>query len=144
MKETIHKAYRDPTADEAIGHVMREENRKYKMRVFICSPFAGDTKRNMENARQHCLFAVHREVAPFAPHLLYPQFMEDSNLAQRDAALRCGLAFLRCCKELWVFGRKISPGMNNEIQMAKNKGIPVRYFDENYREYDCKEVHRHA
>ena len=34
------------------------------------------------------------------------------------------------CSELWVFGTVISEGMKQEIEWAKEAGIPIRCFDE--------------
>ena len=36
---------------------------------------------------------------------------------------------------LWVFGERISKGMSIEIEKAKRKGQPIRWFTD-----DCKEV----
>ncbi len=45
-----------------------------------------------------------------------------------------GLQLLDICKELWVFGHKISEGMNAEIEKAKQMGLPIRYFSEDMEE----------
>ncbi|MEF9970178.1 MAG: DUF4406 domain-containing protein [Ruthenibacterium sp.] len=134
MSKQIHRAYVDPTADFAIGHAMLEENRRFRKRVFICSPFAGAIDNNVAAAKRYCAFAIQNDAAPFAPHLLYPQFMDDSLPRRRDEALRCGMAFLRACHEVWVFGAKTSPGMNREIQLAQTLKKPIRHFDTNCRE----------
>lgn len=133
MSENPHKAYRDPTADTAIGSVMLEEKHRFIKRIFICSPFAGDVEQNIAAAKTYCLFAIHRDCAPFAPHLLYPRFMDDRLPRQRDEAIRCGMAFLRACHEVWVFGEKISPGMNRELQLARNLNKPIIRFDSDFR-----------
>lgn len=43
-------------------------------RVFICSPFSGNVEKNIEEAQRLCREAAEEGYAPFAPHLLYPQF----------------------------------------------------------------------
>ncbi|MEG1926558.1 MAG: DUF4406 domain-containing protein [Ruthenibacterium sp.] len=86
MSKQIHRAYTDPTADFAIGHAMLEENRRFRKRVFICSPFAGAIDNNVAAAKRYCAFAIQNDAAPFAPHLLYPQFMDDSLPRRRDEA----------------------------------------------------------
>ncbi len=45
-----------------------------------------------------------------------------------------GLQLLDICKELWVFGHKISEGMKAEIEKAKQMGMPIRYFSESMEE----------
>ena len=69
-----------------------------------------------------------RGVVPVAPHLLYPQFLEDSDPAERNLGLRAGLELLSRCEEMWVFGEQISPGMSREIQFAQERGIPIRQW----------------
>jgi hypothetical protein len=42
------------------------------------------------------------------------------------------------CSEVWVFGRKITKGMSIEIEKAKQRSIPIRYFNERCEEVRCK------
>ena len=82
--------YLDPTAYEALMNIEREAKRTaYKPLVFICSPFAGNIERNTRRARDFCRFAVSENCIPIAPHLLFPQFMEESDPEQR----RLGIFF---------------------------------------------------
>lgn len=130
------EGYLDPTAHDAIVNVLREQRRRpYMPKVFISSPFAGDTKQNIKNARRYCAFAVRSGYIPFAPHLFYPQFLSDSDAKQRELGLFMGMVFLDGCKEIWVFGERISSGMRLEIDRARKRGLTLRFFTE-----DCKEV----
>lgn len=97
--------------------------------VYIASPFAGDMENNTQKAREYCLSAIEEGVVPVAPHLLYPQFLDDGDPRQRSLGLQAGLDLLARCDELWVCGDEISPGMSREIQFAKGLGIPVRHMD---------------
>jgi hypothetical protein len=90
--------------------------------------------RNIENARQYCKFAVRQGAIPFAPHLLYPQFMNDNDPKQREMALLFGNVWLRKCDALWFFGETISEGMKREIKAARRHGIPIKKFNENLEE----------
>lgn len=38
------------------------------------------------------------------------------------------------CDELWVFGDRISEGMAVEIEIAKKRRQPIRYFSSNLEE----------
>lgn len=55
------EGYPDPTNYYALLHMMEEEKAKkawiYAFRpiIYICSPFAGDTKQNIKNARKYAL-----------------------------------------------------------------------------------------
>lgn len=128
--------YLDPTAYEALMNIEREAKRTaYKPLVFICSPYAGDRQRNTERARGFCRFAVSKNCIPIAPHLLFPQFMEENDPAQRSLGIFFGLVLQSKCKEVWVFGRRISKGMAVEIEKARERGLPIRYFTDR-----CEEV----
>ena len=101
--------------------------------IFICSPYRGDVEANKENARRYSRFAFEQGGIPFAPHLLFTQFLNDDNPAERDAGLCLGLELLSRCDALWAFGNP-TMGMAMEIQEAKRLGIPVRRFDSSCRE----------
>lgn len=138
MDKRNSEGYYDLTAAEALKNVAREEKAKgIKRCVFICSPYAGDIKRNTENARQYMKYAVEKGAAPFAPHLLYPLILDEKDPAQRRLGLSLGLVWLTMCDELWVFGEHISAGMQMEIDKAKTCHIPIRHFTNN-----CEEARR--
>jgi len=97
-------------------------------RVFVCSPFGGKAE-NTERAREHCRRVIDAGHAPFAPHLLYPQILNDADEAQRRCGLEMGLRFLESCDEVWVFGSLVSAGMSMEIAHAQALGIPTIKFE---------------
>ncbi|BFL49095.1 MULTISPECIES: DUF4406 domain-containing protein [Clostridia] len=130
------ESYSDPTAYEALSHIEREVKKTaYRPLVFICSPYAGDIERNTEQAREYSRFAVSKNCIPIAPHLLFPQFMEEDDPAQRSLGIFFGLVLQSKCREVWVFGRTISKGMAMEIAKARERKLPVRYFTDR-----CMEV----
>lgn len=114
---------------------MKKQKRKYLPKIYVCSPFAGDTQRNIEKAQRYCAFAVNQGYIPYASHLFFPQFMRDDDPEQRELGLFMGMVYLDGCKECWVFGDTISKGMAAEIERAKKRGIILRYFTE-----QCEEV----
>lgn len=79
-----------------------------------------------------CLFILSRIIEK---KQLFPQFLNDGNLYDRETGMVMGLAMLTKCAEVWVFGDNHTPGMRREIKKAKLKHIPIRYFDT-----DCQEV----
>jgi len=122
--------YPDPTAYHALRNIQREEFRKahpHRPLVYICSPFGGD-EQNAESARRYCRFAVTQETIPLAPHLHYPQFMDDSDPVQRKTGLWFALVLLCKTDELWVFGERITAGMKREILQAHARGLPIKLF----------------
>ncbi|MTI95434.1 MAG: DUF4406 domain-containing protein [Firmicutes bacterium] len=138
MDRRNSEGYPDPTAAEALTNVALEEKAKvkqYRPLVYICSPFAGDIDYNTSRARGYCRFAVSEGCIPLAPHLHYPQFMDDTDKESRELGLFFALILLTKCDTVWVFGSRISDGMTREIAKARRCGIPIRYFNEK-----CQEV----
>ena len=146
MEQKRRPYYADPTANAAIGKVMKEykqqqkiiSNRQYEIRhrpkVYIVSRYAGDVKTNIKNARRYCRFAVAKLKNPLASHLLYPQFLNDNKEQEREIGLQYGLALLKLCDEVWCFGTEISEGMEKEIAAAGRQNKRVRYFTEDLEE----------
>lgn len=132
------EGYPDPTAGEAISRIAANEKqslRAFRPIVYICSPFSGDVEGNVAAARRYSRFAVDKGYIPIAPHLLFPQFLDDENPDERELGLFFGNALMSKCAEVWVFGSRISSGMESEIKRAKWKGYHLRYFTE-----ECQEV----
>lgn len=130
-----HEGYHDPTAQKAITNVVKEnEGPVFMPLVYICSPYAGDVVRNTDRAKTYSKFALAKKYIPLAPHLLYPQFMEDSNPKERSAIRLINYVLLSKCRELWVFGGAISPGMAYEISVAEKRRLVIKYFYEACRE----------
>ena len=131
------EGYQDPTAYEALTLVENEHRalRAFRPIVYICSPFAGDTEKNVEAAKRYSRYAVDAGYIPIAPHLLFPQFLNDADPDERELGLFFGNALMSKCSEIWVFGSRRSAGMQTEINHAKWKNYRLRYFTE-----DCQEV----
>lgn len=77
----------------------------------MASPYDGDIEKNTEFAKRACRHVMNEGHAFFAPHLLYPQLLNDANTQERQAGLAMGLAVLPRCDELWCYGERISHGM---------------------------------
>ena len=45
---------------------------------------------------------------PIAPHLLYPQILNDTDPSERACGLAMGRQLLTVCSEVWVCGGQIS------------------------------------
>ena len=132
------EGYYDPTAYEAMSIVEKEERalRAFRPIVYICSPYAGEIEKNVKAAQEYSRFAVEKGYIPIAPHLLFPQFLNDANPKERQLGLFFGNALMSKCSEVWAFGNRISAGMEAEINRAKWKNYRLRYFTET-----CEEVH---
>lgn len=131
------EGYYDPTAYEAMTIIEKEERalRAFRPIVYICSPYAGEMESNIKAAQKYSRFAVGKGYIPIAPHLLFPQFLNDADPAERKLGLFFGNALMSKCSEVWVFGERISAGMESEIKRARWKNYRLRYFSES-----CEEV----
>lgn len=101
--------------------------------VFICSPYNGNIEKNIVNAKRYARYAAMKGNAVFVPHLLYPQFLDDSNDYERNIGIQSGIEFLWFCDEIWVFAKNenlCSEGMKKEIEEAKkNPGMKIVFID---------------
>lgn len=86
-------------------------------------------------AREFCRVAVTRQKIPFAPHLLFPQFMNDRNPGERELAMFFNRILLAHCEAVWVYAGNLSAGMRQELQWARSLGLPsfVPYLRSKYR-----------
>ena len=137
MDKCNSEGYPDPTAYKALTNIGQEERalRAFRPLVYICSPYSGNVERNVRAAKNYSRHAVEMGFIPLAPHLLFPQFLQDSEPAERSLGLLFGNALMSKCSEVWVFGNRITPGMEAEIKRARWKNYRLRYFTE-----ECEEV----
>ena len=101
--------------------------------IFVCSEYQG-LEENLILSRKYCRYVLEESLSnnPFAPHLIYPQFLDEKDESERAAGLRLGMNFLHKCDEMWVFVRNgvLSTGMTQEINYAKSYFYgPVFFFD---------------
>lgn len=131
--------YQDPTPHQALNAIEAEKKaaRAYRPMVYICSPYSGDVAGNVENARRYSRFTFEQGYIPIAPHLLFTQFLDDSDPMEREMGMHFGNVLMSLCREVWVFGDTISPGMDAEIRRARWKNYRLRFFTN-----DLKEVER--
>ena len=95
-------------------------------RIYLCGRYAGETDKNVVVAERLCRRLVDAGQAPFAPHLLYPRFLDDGKLWELELGISCGLTFLEVCDEVWVYtAAGVSSGMRREVDHAIRLGKPL-------------------
>lgn len=97
-------------------------------RVYICGPQGNGAERETEAALMCCRFAVSHQCVPVAPQLYYFRFLNDFDYRERRLEMKFRLKDLKCCDEVWVFGERISEGMEKELTFAARKGKHIRWF----------------
>ena len=98
-------------------------------RVYICAPLGGEVEENLRKVRRYTRYALLCGTAPVVPHF-YAECLDDSLPKEREIGLAAGLSLLWFCDELWVFGDRVSHGMEKEINFAKNLNIRTCYIKE--------------
>lgn len=102
--------------------------------VYICSPcrprYTGDLGEeelqiNLRNAEAYSYAAVVSHAVPIAPHLLFTRFLDEFNPSHRNIAIEMGGEVLKRCDELWVFGDRLTEGMQAEIDAAERLKMPI-------------------
>ena len=130
------EGYADPTAGLAMSNLLKEYRQKQRVRyanknrkkIYVASPYAGNVAENVAAAVRYCRKVIDDGYMPVAGHLLYPQILDDNDPEERDLGLLFGLALLRTCDEVWVFGT-VSDGVEKEIEEAKRLKKRVRYME---------------
>lgn len=102
-------------------------NKDRRPRIFVMSPlraFGNRTEeQNIETAKLVCREVALAGGAPFAPHLLYTRFLDDSVEDERWCGIESGLAFLDICDFVLAFTKwGYTEGMRHELKAAKTKG----------------------
>lgn len=99
-------------------------------KIFICSPFRGDIEENTKAAQFFAKVIIGTGRIPIAPHLYFPQFLDEDNPNERMNGIEMGLELMDICDEVYVLGFNITEGMRFELNHAREKRIPVRLYDE--------------
>ena len=148
-----YEGYNDPTAYEALNNILQEEKAKEvlasvrirqnlnkpKSIVYICSPIEAYTPASMRQLLKYRKFAIQSNSIPVVTTLLLDHSLVDDKDELHDLCANAGHQLMAHCDEIWVFGKKITRTMANEITKAIYKKIKIRYFTT-----DCKEIERHA
>ena len=85
-------------------YTLRKERRR-RMLIYVCSPYSGQIELNVVKARNYSKYVVDAGHTPIAPHLLFPQFLNDDIPEERNLAMQMNMEILKKCNRLWVFGK---------------------------------------
>jgi hypothetical protein len=99
--------------------------------IYICSPYRGDKKKNVENAKKYCKWIGLGEI-PIAPHLYFTQFLDED--LDRWKGLYWGKCIMKYCSEIRVFCNELTEGMIDEIEEAKKLKLKMTFYNTNREE----------
>ncbi len=97
-------------------------------KVFVSSPLRGDIEGNIKKAEEYCRYVVEQGHFPYAPHVFFTRFLDDTVPKERELGIAGGIEFLKVCDEMWVFGFEVTAGMKQEIEACSEQGIPIRFI----------------
>lgn len=96
--------------------------------VFVISPYKGDILANTLRARQICRNLTLLNYAPFAPHVIYPLFLQEGRPNERRLGIACGMAWMESADMVFVCeSTKTTEGMKNEIAWATRLTKEIYY-----------------
>lgn len=100
--------------------------------VYGCSPFAASTPEQLD-LHLRWARALAKQIWldgfwPVLPHLYGPQFLEDTNPADRAIGLAWGLDLLDRCVALYVCDVTPSAGMQRELTRAQALDLPTHLW----------------
>ena len=121
----LHLNIMGKVSDRLTLDYISTEINNHTEKVFICSNYRGDVETNVDNAIHWCKKAINQGYLPIAPHLYFPQFLDDGIPSERESGITWGIDILNDCDELWVCSENISDGMKQEIVHAREQGIPI-------------------
>ena len=84
-----------------------------------------------------CKHAFELGVIPINPFNVFGYYLYE--LVERDLIRNGNNNLMRRCDELWVYG-EVSDGVLAEIQMFKQLGRPIRFFDISQLPGEVKEI----
>ena len=121
----LHLNIMGKVSDRTTLDYISAEINNHTKKVFICSNYRGDVEANVDNAIHWCKEATNQGYLPIAPHLYFPQFLNDDIPSERESGIAWGIDILNDCDELWICSENISDGMKREIEYARTQGIPI-------------------
>lgn len=97
------------------------------IKVYICSPYSGDVRRNVRYALNWSKDAYKLGYLPICVHIYLEKATGlDEFDGDREELLRLGREFVLICDELWICSPRITHGMRKEIEYAIENKIKVR------------------
>lgn len=105
------------------------KNKRTNNLIYVCSPYRGNVRSNTQWANIYCRKIWDEGNIPIAPHIYFPQWLDDTNKAERQTGVTLALSLLEIVKEVWVFGKHYTLGMQAEINQAIALKKTIKYYD---------------
>ena len=97
---------------------------------YIAHAIGGDVPQNLADLRRiiRLINSTEPDIVPFCPYYADVVSLDDNIPEERKRGIENDQAILRSgiVDELWLTGVKFSPGMQAEVLIAQEMGIPIR------------------
>ena len=91
--------------------------------VYVCSPYRGETERNIGYAQELTRLVLDNGFVPVTPHLYLTQVVCDEVPQERELGMAAGRELLKQCSYILIGSRYgVSDGMLSEIELAIQTG----------------------
>ena len=90
--------------------------------IYVCSAYEGadsDYKAAVEYGR----YVKRAGGVPIIPHIMYHGILKDTEFEEKEAIICICRSFMELCSEVWVFGKRRTFNVKEEIALARNLGI---------------------
>jgi len=98
--------------------------------AYIAHPIGGDVEANLADVCKIVreLNLKYDDLVPFVPYYCDVVSMNDSDPKERSRGIKNNHKILNSgmVNELWLYGHRISTGMEGEIKLARKNGIPIK------------------
>ena len=113
------------------NHVAKDLQEEKKM------VFTAQSCKNFHQRMLICQHAFEQGTVPINPFNVFGYYLYE--LVERDMVRNANNNLMKRCDELWVYG-EVSDGVLAEIQMFKDLGKPIRFFDISNIPEEVKEI----
>jgi len=95
--------------------------------IYIAHPIGGDVTNNCNSVLNiiKYLNLTDSNIVPFAPYIVDILALDDNDPEQRARGFENNKRLFDFVDEIWLYGGRISSGMQTEIDWAREKSIPV-------------------
>ena len=97
--------------------------------AYVCSPYGENPKLYARKAKAYCRKLYDLGYMPIAPHLLFPQFLNENIPTERSEGMEMAKELLRRSRVVVVCGKELSDGMIAEMTLARRLGITMTTLD---------------
>lgn len=94
--------------------------------IYIAHPISGNVQENIKSVLAIVReLSIENQVIPFAPYIVDVQSLDDANPSERAIGFEHNKAIFQSgiIDEVWLYGGRISNGMQTEIEWAKELNI---------------------